>query len=241
MAVKGSVDAGSTQDRPPKISATMANYLGELFRLGGEHRDVPAGEWAASMGVSLPATSRMAGRLGRLGLVERRVYRGIRLTALGRRAGLRAVRAHRLAEAFLVRVLGYGWHEAHDTADRLGEIADEDLVARMDVAAGRPTRCPHGEPIPDAEGHILIPEDKPLADLEVGDEARVSRVRVRDAERLIYLAEIGLTPQARIRVVGRGPFKGPVRLEVGRTECIVGHDLAQLVWVERDSAIAGRL
>jgi DtxR family transcriptional regulator, Mn-dependent transcriptional regulator len=239
MAVKRALDRGSAADRPPKLSATMANYLGELFRLGGEQRDVPAGEWAIAVGVSLPAASRMAGRLARLGLVERRIYRGIRLTGLGRREGLRAVRAHRLAEAFLVRVLGYGWHEAHDTADRLGEIADDQLVARMDAAAGRPTRCPHGEPIPDPDGNIAIPDDRPLTDLEVGDHATVSRVRVRDAERLVYLAEIGLTPQAKVRVAGRGPFNGPVRVEVDKAECIVGHDLAQLVWVEPERQTAG--
>jgi len=239
MVVKGDANVGSGHERPSKISATMAAYLGELFRLGGEQRDVPAGEWAVAMGVSLPATSRMASRLARMGLVERRIYRGIRLTALGCREGLRAVRAHRLAEAFLVRVLGYGWHEAHDTADRLGEIADDQLVARMDAAAGRPTRCPHGEPIPDPDGNIAIPDDRPLTDLEVGDRAMVSRVRVRDAERLVYLAEIGLTPQVRVRVAGRGPFKGPVRVEVGKAECVVGHDLAQLVWVEPELATPG--
>jgi DtxR family Mn-dependent transcriptional regulator len=219
---------------PPPVSAAMASYLGELFRLGGETRAVPAGEWATALGVSLPAVSRMAGRLAKLGLVERAAYRGIRLTARGRREGMRAVRAHRLAEAFLVRVLGYGWHEAHNTADRLGEIADDELVARMDAAAGHPKRCPHGEPIPDADGRLTVPDDQPLTQLNVGDRARVSRVRVRDADRLIYLAEIGLTPETPLRLAGRGPFEGPLRLEVRSTECVVGHDLAQSVWVERD-------
>ncbi|HET7010681.1 MAG TPA: metal-dependent transcriptional regulator [Anaerolineales bacterium] len=214
----------------------MANYLGELFRLGGEKRDVPAGEWAEAMGVSIPAASRMAGRMARMGLVERRAYRGARLTSLGRREGLRAVRAHRLAEAFLVRVLGYGWHEAHETADRLGEIADEELVRRMDAAAGHPTRCPHGEPIPDADGGLILPADQPLTNLEVGQRAVVSRVRVRDRDRLIYLAEMGLVPEASLRVAGRAPFNGPVRVEVGRGECVLGFDLAQLIWVERLSS-----
>jgi DtxR family Mn-dependent transcriptional regulator len=232
MAVKAREPHGGTH-RSSEISAAMANYLGELFRLGGESREVPVGEWATALGVSLPAVSRMARRLARLGLVERSAYRGIRLTARGRREGLRAVRAHRLAEAFLVRVLGYGWHEAHDTADRLGEIADEELVARMEAAAGHPKRCPHGEPIPDEEGRLDVLSDFPLTQLVVGDRATVSRVRVRDAERLVYLAEIGLTPEAPLRVAGRGPFEGPLRLEVRSTECVVGHDLAQSVWVEK--------
>ncbi len=216
-----------------KVSSVMAHYLGELVRLGGEARAVTTSDWAEAVGVSQPAASRMASRLWRLGLIERGGARGYRLTALGRREGLRAVRAHRLSEAFLVRVLGYGWHEAHDTADRLGEIADDDLIRRMDAAAGHPTRCPHGEPIPDSEGHIEVLEDYPLTNLAVGGRALVSRVRVRDADRLVYLADIGLVPKAALRLEGRGPFRGPLRLAVGSQEHVVGFDLAEHVWVER--------
>jgi DtxR family Mn-dependent transcriptional regulator len=214
-----------------KVSAAMAHYLGELVRLGGETRPVSPTLWAEAAGVSLPAASRMASRLAKLGLIER--SRGVRLTEFGRREGLRAVRAHRLSEAFLVRVLGYGWHEAHDTADRLGEIADDDLIRRMDAAAGHPTRCPHGEPIPDADGHVAVLNDQPLTELAAGGRAQVSRVRVRDADRLIYLADIGLVPQAALKLEGRGPFRGPLRLTVGGGECVVAFELAERVWVEK--------
>jgi DtxR family Mn-dependent transcriptional regulator len=142
------------------------------------------------------------------------------------------VRAHRLSEAFLVRVLGYGWHEAHDTADRLGEIADDELVRRMDEAAGHPQRCPHGEPIPGPDGHVEEPNDRPLTELAVGDRARVSRVRLRDPDRLVYLAEIGLVPETPLLVKGKGPFQGPVRVSVGPQEHVVGFDLAERIWVE---------
>jgi DtxR family Mn-dependent transcriptional regulator len=223
-----------TNTQGVKVTAVMAHYLGELVRLGADGGAVSPTVWAEAVGVSLPAASRMASRLARWGFVER--DRGLRLTDRGRREGLRAVRAHRLSEAFLVRVLGYGWHEAHETADRLGEIADDDLIRRMDAAAGHPTRCPHGEPIPDAEGHVAMLEDRPLTDLAVGDRATVSRVRVRDADRLIYLADIGLTPQAELTIEGRGPFRGPVRVRVGRNECVVGFELAERVWVERIEA-----
>jgi DtxR family Mn-dependent transcriptional regulator len=178
----------------------------------------------------------MARRLEKSGLIERKPYRGVRLTPRGRREGVMAVRAHRIAEAYLVRVLEYGWDEAHDTADRLGEIADEMLVARMEKQAGYPRRCPHGEPIPRADGTIDIPNDVPLSGVGVGERGRISRVKVRDAERLQYLAAGGVLPEKPFQVAGKAPFDGPIRLTLPAGECVLGQELARVIWVELDSA-----
>src|SRR3990172_12664202 len=89
------------------ITPPQAAYLGELFRLGGECEFVSPGSWSDALKVSPAAVSRMARRLEKSGLIERRPYRGVRLTPRGRREGGMAVRAHRIAEAYLVRVLEY--------------------------------------------------------------------------------------------------------------------------------------
>jgi DtxR family Mn-dependent transcriptional regulator len=149
-----------------------------------------------------------------------------------------AVRAHRIAEAYLVRVLEYGWHEAHDTADRLGEIADDVLVARMEKQAGFPRRCPHGEPIPRADGTIEIPEDLPLTQVAVGGKGIISRVKARDADRLQYLAAHGVLPEAPFEVAARAPFDGPVRVSLPASDCVLGLELARLVWVELEGGAA---
>jgi DtxR family Mn-dependent transcriptional regulator len=130
-----------------------------------------------------------------------------------------------------VRVLNYGWHEAHDTADRLGEIADPVLVERMERHAGYPRRCPHGEPIPAADGTIEVPDDRPLSDVPVGAKGRISRVKARDAERLQYLAARGVLPETPFEVVGRAQFDGTVRVALSAGECVLGLELARLVWV----------
>ena len=218
------------------ITAPQAAYLGELFRLGGEREFVNPGAWAEALEVSPAAVSRMSRRLEKSGLIERQPYRGVRLTARGRREGVMAVRAHRIAEAYLVRVLEYGWDEAHETADRLGEIADEMLVARMEKQAGYPRRCPHGEPIPRADGTLDIPQDVPLSDAIIGASGRISRVRVRDAERLQYLAARGVLPETPFRVAGKAPFDGPIRLTLPGGESVLGQELARVIWVELDNA-----
>ena len=218
------------------ITAPQAAYLGELFRLGGEREFVNPGAWAEALEVSPAAVSRMSRRLEKSGLIERQPYRGVRLTARGRREGVMAVRAHRIAEAYLVRVLEYGWDEAHETADRLGEIADEMLVARMEKQAGYPRRCPHGEPIPRADGTLDIPQDVPLGDAIIGASGRISRVRVRDAERLQYLAARGVLPETPFRVAGKAPFDGPIRLTLPGGESVLGQELARVIWVELENA-----
>ncbi|MEX2030135.1 MAG: metal-dependent transcriptional regulator [Anaerolineales bacterium] len=209
-----------------------AAYLAELFRLGGEARDVSTSELADALGVSAPAVVKMMARLEAAGLVRRRPYRGSRLTTLGRREGILGLRSHRLSEAFLVRVMGYGWHEAHDLADAIAEIADEAFVNRMEEKAGFPRRCPHGEPIPDREGQMPTLNDRPLVEAEAGAEVAISRVRTRDPDKLQYLERLGLLPEARIRIAAKAPFAGPVRVVVQGSEQVLGSELARAVFVE---------
>jgi DtxR family Mn-dependent transcriptional regulator len=212
----------------------MSHYLGELHRLGGESALVSPSRLAEVMGVSVPAAARMIERLEEPGLTERVPHRGVRLTDAGTRLALREIRYHRLSEAFLVRVMGYGWHEAHEMADALAEVADETFVARMDETAGHPTRCPHGEPIPTADGTMPEVHDTPLTELPIGFSGTVSRVRARDDERLIYLAKVGLVPGQAIEIANRGPFGGPLRIRVGRQEEVLGADLAELIRAAAD-------
>lgn len=211
----------------------MALYLAELFRLGGGEAFVSPSLLARTLDVSTPAASRMGRRLTLMGLVDRAHYRGIRLTETGRREALRTIRYHRLAEAFLVGVMGYGWHEAHDLSDALAEIADELFVERMDDLAGHPRRCPHGEPIPTPEGEMPIIEDMPLSEIAEGETVVVSRVRTRDSDRLLYLGKVGLVPEAKVRIEARASFGGAFLLRIGRIECVLGSDLAEALHVTR--------
>lgn len=207
----------------------MSHYLGELHRLGGEGQVVSPSRLAEVMDVSVPAAARMIERLDEAELVERLPYKGVRLTARGVREALREIRYHRLSEAFLVRVMGYGWHEAHDMADALAEVADEEFASRMDATAGHPTRCPHGEPIPTADGVMPQVDDTPLTELPIGFKGTISRVKARQDDKLIYFAEVGLVPEQAIEILNRGPFGGPLRLRIDRREEVLGAELASLV------------
>ena len=136
---------------------SMQEYLAEAYRIAHYQPDdnfVSTSSLAEEMQVSAPAVTRMVQRLKHAGFLEHEPYRGIQLTEAGEREALANIRRHRLVERFLVDVMGFGWHEVHDDADDLGLVVSDVLVDKMDEMTGYPKRCPHGEPIPHADGFL---------------------------------------------------------------------------------------
>src|SRR5574341_584663 len=210
----------------------MAQYLGEIFRLQEYQRPVGLSSLAEHMNVSLQAASRMLNRLQRAALIDHQPYRGVELTQAGERIALQELRRHRISEVFLVRVMGFGWDEVHDLTDQFESGISDLMLGRIEEMAGFPTRCPHGEPIPARDGTMPVLQDSSLTSLKPGAEGRISRVRVNEPARLRYLAELDLIPGATIQLVSQSPFNGPVRVKIGQSEQILGHDLASALWID---------
>jgi DtxR family Mn-dependent transcriptional regulator len=218
------------------ISPAMQDYLAEIYRLAyyqAESPFVSTSALAQAMKVSAPAVTRMVQRLKDAGYLEHEPYQGIALTPAGEREALLNIRRHRLVERFLVDVMRFGWHEVHDAADELGATVSETVVARMEAMAGYPRRCPHGEPIPTAEGHMPQVIDTPLTEVEVGQQWTISRANSHDEDKLKYLDQLGLKPGTSFTLLERAPFKGPIQLEVGGQQHFIGHELAGLLRVCR--------
>jgi DtxR family Mn-dependent transcriptional regulator len=217
-------------------SAVQQEYLAEAYRLLHYQPDNPfitTSALAEAVGVSAPAVAAVVERLKRAGLVEHEPYRGMKLTAKGEREALMNIRRHRLTEVFLVKVMGFGWHEVHDDADAIGAVINERIAARMEQMAGYPRRCPHGEPIPTADGVMPKVVDEPLSDVSAPANLIISRVHTHDAEILKYLATLNLVPEQPLRLLNRAPFNGPLRLRVGSQEQVIGHELAKVLRVSR--------
>ena len=215
-------------------SPAMQEYLAEAYRLAFYQTDDPyisTSALADVLHVSPPAVTRMVQRLKEAGFLDHEPYRGIRLTPRGEREALMNIRKHRLVERFLVDVMGFGWHEVHDAADSLGATVSDMVVNRMDDLTGHPRRCPHGEPIPTAEGHMPRIVDTLLAEVAADADYVVSRCNTHDVEKLRYLASLGLTPGASIRLVERAPFHGPLHVRVGNQTHFLGYELAQVLRV----------
>jgi DtxR family Mn-dependent transcriptional regulator len=136
------------------------------------------------------------------------------------------IRRHRLVEVFLVGVMKFGWHEVHDQADDLGVAVSDAVVERMERMAGYPRRCPHGEPIPTADGRMPRVVDAPLSEAEPSSELVISRVNTHDMDKLAYLGELGLKPGRHFTLNSRAPFNGPLQLQLDDRTLTIGHELA---------------
>ena len=218
-----------------RASIIQQKYLAEAYRIAhyqGDNPYITTSALAERMNVSAPAVAAVVERLKRGGFVEHEPYRGMRLTPKGEREALMSIRRHRIVEVFLVKVMGFAWHEVHDEADAIGAVIGEELTARMEKMAGYPKRCPHGEPIPTADGVMPPIHDVQLSAIEdVPKELIVSRVSSHDPEVLKYLGLLQLVPEQRIALLNRAPFHGPLRLRIGKQEQVIGYELARSIRV----------
>jgi len=210
----------------------MQRYAAEIFRLQQDSTYVGLAELSANASSSLQATSRMVARMKDLEYLEHELYRGVRLTTKGEQVAMPALRRHRLVEVFLVRVMKYGWDEAHELSDTFALGVNDQVEDRIDEITEHPTRCPHGEPIPSKDGVMPVVNDVNLLEVPSGSDCVISRVRTHDTDKLRYFAELGLVPGAPFHLFSCAPFKGPLRLLMKPQDHLIGYELSGSLWVE---------
>ncbi len=212
------------------LTRSVEDYLKAIYELelGGSPAQTSA--IANALEVAPPSVSGMVKRLSEAGLLEHVPYRGVQLTEDGRRTALKMVRRHRVVETYLTTKLGYDWDSVHEEAERLEHAVSDGLIERMAMALNNPSYDPHGAPIPTKEGVIETPDYVSLADVPVGGIAQLRMVSDKDAERLRFIASLGLRPGVSFEVIARQPFRGPTTIELaGPTvrEQVIGHELAE--------------
>lgn len=167
------------------------------------------------MGVVPSTTTENVQRLVRQGLVTHERYGRVRLTDQGRAVALGMVRRHRLLETYLHEALGFSWDEVHEEAEILEHAVSERLLNRLDKVLGYPTRDPHGDPIPRADGSSDEVLGVPLDTLAVGNGGVVDRLPDRNPQALRAWEEAGLVPGAHVVVLARDSGEIVVSLEAG--------------------------
>lgn len=219
-------------NREREISPKMKDYLRVVYDLSQRESPVAPSAVARRMGVSPATATEMLQRLSRAGLADHRPYAGVVLTGEGERVALEVVRHHRLIETYLALEMGLDWDQVHEEAHRLEHHISEALEDRMDEILGHPDRDPHGSPIPPKEGPFEAPGYGLLADVAEGRRVVVREVVDDDAERLRFLADLGLRPDVELLVLEVQPFDGPVLVRIEGRELTVGRSLAKTVTVE---------
>ncbi len=213
-------------------SLAMQRYAAEIYRLQQDHEQVPLSLLSSHIESSAQAISTMVKRLNKGGFLVHEPYRGVRLTPAGEKIAMPSLRRHRLTEVFLVKVMGYDWAAAHELSDVFEKGINDEIEDRVFELAGKPTRCPHGEPIPSKDGVMPIVKDEPLVNVPSESDCIVSRVRTHNPDKLRYIAELGLVPGVPFHLLSCAPFQGPLRLQMKPHDHIIGYELSQSIWVE---------
>lgn len=197
---------------------TLEEYLETIYKLSLDGAVRPT-QIADSMGVSGPTVTATLKRLEARGLIGR-AGTDVVLTAEGVAGSLEVVRKHRVAEKFLVDVLQLDWEAAHEEACRLEHALSNRVVEALEVLLDNPEFCPHGHPIPSAQGTVADSSGMRLDTAEAGRRVRVLRV-AEDTEALGYLGSIGLRPGVVVEVSSVEPAGGVMTLRFGGREVVV--------------------
>jgi DtxR family Mn-dependent transcriptional regulator len=234
----------SPEGNPRDLSTVAQDYLKVIWTAQEWSREkVSTKMLAERIGVSASTASESIRKLADQGLVDHEKYGAVTLTEAGRRAALAMVRRHRLMETFLVNELGYGWDEVHDEAEILEHAVSDRMLDRIDAKLGHPTRDPHGDPIPAADGQVPTPPARQLSVCRDGDAGTVARISDADPEMLRYFDSVGINLDSQLRVVARRDFAGMISVaiknpanpaapdESDETTVDLGSPAAQAIWV----------
>jgi DtxR family transcriptional regulator, Mn-dependent transcriptional regulator len=227
---------GAQTRRGNHLSESIENYAKAIYAL--EQRGsgpVTTNALAERLGVTPASASSMVKKLAELKLVTHEPYKGVLLTAKGRRVALEVLRHHRLLELYLAESLGVPWDRVHDEAEVLEHVLSEELEELIAAKLGHPTHDPHGDPIPNRDLSITEERTESLAALAVGARGVFVRVSDSDPAMLRYLAERGITPGDHFEVVERQPFDGPLSTRFGDQVHILGGGLAKAMRVDEET------
>jgi DtxR family transcriptional regulator, Mn-dependent transcriptional regulator len=220
-------------------SATISHpeYLEALYEMAEESIPTQQARVAEWLGVTAASVSEAVKRLTARGLISTDGRRHVRLTPDGDALARTLVRRHRLAERFLVEIVGLPWHRAHEEASNWGRIVSVEVEARFVDLLGDPATCVHGNPIPGSSHAVDQKGLQPLQEMTPGDTARLERLTEDlelDLDVMLFFERSGLMPGADITVVAVAP-DGTRTLEVAGEKVALGEHLADNLWVRAGS------
>jgi len=228
---KTRLDKSNSGSRPP--SEVVSHYLEAIYYMWSEGEPLRSARLADWLAVSRPTVTVALRRMAGYGMVRMNRRKEIELTPAGRKAAEAIVRRHRIMERWLTDGLGLDWVTADEEAARLEHAVSEVVERRLYEVLGRPTTCPHGNPIPGYSKSL--PKEVRLASVEAGARAKVSRVSEvaeREAPMLLnYLHQRGLTPGRELAVVEVDGVALTIRIRAGKRAVTLSHDTAAKLWV----------
>jgi DtxR family Mn-dependent transcriptional regulator len=235
-------------------TAVTREYLETIYNLIVEGEPVVGARLAEKFGVSAPNVAQVLDRMQRDGLINMpgrgrgRAGDGIELTQQGMGEAEALLRQHRLAERFLVDVLGMDWVKAHEEAHNLERGMSPDIEANLMRILNNPRTCPHGNPIPsehfNTTEYLREQNAYRLSTAEDGLESRVvliSELVEDESAILTRLGQMDIMPGATLTVLANSDNSHQLQVQViprdkpsaAPRTIELDHDLAAKIWVRK--------
>lgn len=208
-------------------------YLKTICELQSGADPVAISALAARLGVSTVSATEMVHRLQQTDLLTHIPYKGVVLTVSGEQQAHQLLRTHRLWERFLVDELGLPWDTAYGYACQLEHATDTAVTEALAAYLHHPATCPHGHPIPSADGKMATSDTLTINQLVVDETAVITRVDPESPELLHYLHQLGLMPGQTITVLTIAPFNGPLTVQCGSAAHALGRDVGKHIYVNK--------
>ncbi|MEM1660323.1 MAG: metal-dependent transcriptional regulator [Candidatus Bathyarchaeia archaeon] len=184
-----------------KLSQEAEEYLEAIYKLQSKRGVVRTTELAKELKVVPGSVTNTLAHLERHGLVERKPYHGVRLTAKGEKIALTIIRKHRLAERLLTDILEVDWSDAHEKACLLEHAISEDLLPILEKRLGYPKICPHGNPIPSNNGKLEDVECESLTNMKENQRYTIVKIIDERKTNILSLTEKGVKIGACIQLI----------------------------------------
>ncbi len=209
------------------------NYLKAIFHL---ERTYPLGvstnALAEQMEAKASSVTDMMKRLSEKKLVVYKKYQGVKLSKSGKETAVEVIRKHRLWEVFLVDKLGFAWDEVHEVAEQLEHIKSEKLISELDKFLGFPKKDPHGDPIPDAKGNIVVAEKVLLSELKIGESGICVGVKDSSTEFLQYLDKNDIALGKEITVLEKESFDQSMLIKLNESELKISNVISSNLYIK---------
>jgi len=212
------------------LTSVEENYLKYMFQLSEvcENSVIKTNDLAYKLNHSAATVTDMLKKLSAKKLVLYKRYYGASLSKTGSIIAIRVLRKHRLWETFLVKKLKFTWDKIHDIAEQLEHIQSDELVDRMDEYLGYPKFDPHGDPIPDKNGNISLPNVICLTDAKLKKQYLLANVNDDSTTFLKYLNKIQLQLNDKIKIIEKEEFDDTIQIVINDKKQLIISRVAAL-------------
>lgn len=153
----------------------------------------------------------------------------LRLKPGGRELALHIVRAHRLWESYLAEQTGVSEAEWHSRAERQEHLISLQQADALAAQLGHPTRDPHGDVIPSADGDLPAEPGQPLTAAPLDQPVLISHVEDEPETVYAQLTAQGLRPGMKACVIEKSANR--IRFWADGTEHVLAPVLANNISV----------